>query len=96
MVSKDLNDEQRALVVEVKQLGAVVHMAGLSATGVYACSVIRSRLVVTAVTARMGWADFCVASSIRTYVTSIFKLLQLKPLTGLSNKLVRGRPFTEY
>ena len=59
VISKDLNDEQRALVVEVKQLSAVVHMAGFERAK--RLRLLRDSFPVGGnnnVTARMGWADF--------------------------------------
>lgn len=62
VISTDLNDEQRALVIQVKQLSAVVHMAGLERAK-------RFRLLRESFpkvppgskgddAARPGWADF--------------------------------------
>jgi hypothetical protein len=61
VISSDLTDEQRALVVQVKQLSAVVHMAGFERAK--RLRLLRDSFPIGRVNnpdtaARMGWADF--------------------------------------
>ena len=61
VISQDLTDEQRALVVQVKQLSAVVHMAGFERAK--RLRLLRDSFPIGQVNnpdtvVRMGWADF--------------------------------------
>ena len=59
VISSDLTEEQRALVIQVKQLSAVVHMAGFERAK--RLRLLRDSFPVGGnnnTAARMGWADF--------------------------------------
>lgn len=97
VISQDLSEEQRALVIQVKQLSAVVHMAGFERAK--RLRLLRDSFPVGGnanQAARMGWADF-LRREFDTNVSDInLEIAAIEAADDFLDDSVTGRPVTGF
>lgn len=95
VISQDLTDEQRALVIQVKQLSAVIHMAGFERAK--RLRLLRNSFPIGSninpdTVARMGWADF-LRREFDTNVSDVnLEIAAIEAADGFLDDCGTGRP----
>lgn len=95
VISQDLTEEQRALVVQVKQLSAVVHMAGFERAK--RLRLLRDSFPLGSninpeLTNRLGWADF-LRREFDTNVTDVnYEIAAIEATDDFEGNYEAGRP----
>jgi len=95
VISQDLTDEQRALVIQVKQLSSVIHMAGFERAK--RLRLLRDSFPIGSninpdLTNRLGWADF-LRREFDTNVTDVnYEIAAIEATDDFKGNYEAGRP----